>query len=575
MSAQTHMPRLSDEIKQAIVKNDIMAMYRLKDICDRIHSTGEPYQGYTQEDLPSDALYEEMVRKITELSSTTRIITERKIAYGDVVHRHHNYISDLWMDSITKLDIIPDIPDAILLPKFDGCSCGVKMHRVGQSFVLDKAVTRGREVNEEKRNTDLTEKFAMISQQLLDALSTITHSNDYTFSNGKLFSNASALTIRGEIVLKNKMSGPVPASWIAGKINGGMDVWVEALELIEFVPYEIMRIYDHDEPYVPTQFETIDLLETIKLFKYPYKLVNLKDTSLKEVLTYFDTLNKSITEPIDGVVYCAQDWTYPMTVERTKPAQYGKFAWKPTSEATSILREISYTLSREGVFTFILTYDPVIIHNKKYKNAKMVTSQMLKLPGIGIGSIVTVHLAGDISPQIIDMTNPIDETIVPFEFPKLCPFCNAPTKLRQTKQCSKLICPNEYCRAVTTQKMLNLLDRLSVQGIGEKSLNALPELTFEAVCTKYIHDIRSILDVTDTITFLMGLGLGGKTQVKKVLPKEILAILPITQNFDNLFTWFAQYRQDDPFIDSVISYMNVIIKQSDRLVSKPKRKVAK
>ena len=58
-------------VRSAIANRNIKQMYELKDICDHIHSTGLDYKGYTREDLIEDELYEEMVRKINELSKKT------------------------------------------------------------------------------------------------------------------------------------------------------------------------------------------------------------------------------------------------------------------------------------------------------------------------------------------------------------------------------------------------------------------------------------------------------------------------------------------------------------------------
>ena len=55
----THSLTLTESIKVAIAHSDTKAMYKLKDICDRIHSTGSSYNSYTPEDLPSDTLYED------------------------------------------------------------------------------------------------------------------------------------------------------------------------------------------------------------------------------------------------------------------------------------------------------------------------------------------------------------------------------------------------------------------------------------------------------------------------------------------------------------------------------------
>ena len=565
---------LSDQIKIAIAKNDINNLYKLKDICDRIHSMGQDYETYTPNDLPSDTLYEEMVRKINSTATELKIVTQRGLetnsAYirkdgqgvsnNDVKHRHEKYISDMWMGSITKLTDIKEMSDVILLPKFDGCSCGVRLKRtIDGTFEISEALTRGMDQGFKTKKSDITDKFSQISDFLIHKLSSL----NYEFMNGRNFSEVTSLTLRGEIVLKTKeTTSSAPASFVAGKINGYMEVWEDSLEFMEFVPYEFIRLYFSDDKYdiyIPTQYEVIDLLERSDLFNFPYELVDLKNSSISLIEKYFEKLEHEITEPIDGVVYCSQEWRYPLKNEETKPKAYGKYAWKPNSEVTSILRNISYSLARDGKFTFILCYDPVRIKGKNYKQAKTVTSRMLMLEGMGIGSVVTVKLAGDISPMIVDFVD--DPEITPYKLPTVCPFCGEETKLKGGKT-PTLSCINPNCREVTKQKMINFLKLIGIKGIAEGKLNAIKDITFENVDKIYLRknmSLSNFLKSVDTRTFLIALGIGGKTKVNKLIPSNMNPLLSIADNFNDIINVIDSYYKKDPFIKDVVDYTSEIM----------------
>ena len=565
---------LSDPIKTAIAKNDINNLYKLKDICDRIHSTGQNYNSYTPNDLPSDTLYEEMVRKINSTATELKIVTQRGletnsayirkdgqgISNNDVKHRHEKFISDMWMGSITKLTDIKEMSDVILLPKFDGCSCGVRLKRlIDGTFEVSEALTRGMDQGFKTKKSDITDKFSQISNNLIHKLSSL----NYEFMIGRNFSEVTSLTLRGEIVLKTKeTTSSAPASFVAGKINGYMEVWEDSLEFMEFVPYEFMRLYFSDDKYdiyIPTQYEVIDLLEQSTLFNFPYELIDLKNSSLSLIEKYFEKLEREITEPIDGVVYCSQEWRYPLKNEETKPKAYGKYAWKPNSEVTSILRKIDYSLARDGKFTFILCYDPVKIKGKNYKQAKTVTSRMLMLEGMGIGSVITVKLAGDISPMIVDFVE--DPEITPYKLPTACPFCGKETKLKGGKT-PTLSCINPNCREITKQKMINFLKLLGIKGIAEGKLNAIKDITFENVDKIYLRknvSLSKFLESVDTRTFLIALGIGGKTKVNNLIPSNMNPLLSIADNFDDVINVIDSYYKKDPFIKDVVDYTSEIL----------------
>ena len=564
------MTTLIKQIKTAIAKHDIHALYNLKHICDMIHQTGESFDGYSRDDLPSDELYEEMVRAIEQsATNVTEIVIADQTANPEVKHRHQKLISDMWMGSITKETEILEIPNALLLPKFDGCSCGVKIKRYVSNgkFELVEALTRGTDEGYSKNRSNITERFSMISKSLIDALSSPEASK--VIFNGKLFGTVLQLTLRGEIVLKDKeLTDSAPASVVAGKINGHMTVWTTALQDIEFIPYEIMRfnydLTDYYNYYVPTQTETLDFFKNLSLIRFPYITANLSSKSLSFVQSHFAALKETIPQPLDGVVYCSSNWKYPTYSEQTKPKQYGKYAWKPSSEATTTLKQISYSLARDGKFTLILTYEPVKINGKNYSNAKTATSRILSLQGIGIGSIITVKLAGDISPMIVDYIN--EEDVESFELPSKCPFCSTPTKLKKGKT-PTLICPNPVCPEVLKQKMINFLSTLSIKGVAAGKLAKLPSITLENVVNAYLGKdfIKDKLYHTDTRTFIVALGVGGTQAVSKQIHEKssMNPLMPIKVNFDEICAFLTPNMETDPFIDTTLCYLGDILFEDD------------
>lgn len=579
MSTTTSKPlSLTEQIKLAISKKDIKTLYNLKDICDHLFYGDSSYKGYIIKDLPKDNLYEEMVRLIESTADDiTATITAEQTSNPDVKHRHQKLISDMWMGSITKETEILEIPDALLLPKFDGCSCGVKLKRYipGGKFELVEALTRGTTEGYSQNRSNITERFAMLAQPLLSSLNSST-SNSFTL-NSKPFSYVLQITLRGEIALKDRtLTDSAPASVVAGKINGGMDVWTNALDTIEFIPYEIMRcnydLTDYYNYYVPTQTETLSFFSSLHLISFPFITVDLDSSSLPLVQSHFAKLNDSIPQPMDGVVYCSSTWRYPTLNEQTKPKQYGKYAWKPSSEATSTLKSITYSLARDGKFTFILTYDPVRINGKLYKNAKTATSRMVSLDGIGIGSVVTVKLAGDISPMITDFINETDD-ITPYTLPTKCPFCHKKTLFKKSKGKTPptLSCVNPTCREVTKQKMKNFLKTLSLKGIAEKTLDSFPTISLESVVEKYVtskgqghkseQQLKQLFANIDTRTFLVAIGIGGAQAVTKKLKTEtsLNPLQSLIENYDELCSFLEPYMSSDPFINETVNFLGSFI----------------
>ena len=148
----------------------------------------------------------------------------------------------------------------------------------------------------------------------------------------------------GEVVLNSLQiaEGQVPASVIAGKLNGGIDVWTQYLEHITFKPFELVRVISRTM-YTVSQLEAIELFNTLG-FNCPYvlaKRIRPTEKSLEYVKSLYETNFKgAVNEPCDGVVYCSQHWVYPFDKSDNGKTDYGKYAWKPSNEATSVITGI-------------------------------------------------------------------------------------------------------------------------------------------------------------------------------------------------------------------------------------------
>lgn len=571
---------LTDQIRVAITSGNIQEMYRLKDICDIIHSTGNEYQNYTPNDLPSDPVYQLLEKKINELASRTRVapvvgtskelppvpqaqvldeprrINRQRKVTGQTTLTNESTetrISDMWMSSVNKREDVPDIPDAILTPKYDGCSCGVRLVRVNKQFGVKEALTRGRDVGATSQRTNLTGKFMSIAKPLTALLeSPEKQSLQFTTPSGTSFSFADVteITIRGEIVLKERVDG-APAAIVAGKINGGQEVWNEFIGQLTFKPFEVMRMYTPTEVYTPTQIESVQLLDMICL------RTTLTSDSMDGIQAYYEELKEQISEPIDGVVYSACDWHYPEYDSETLPSAYGKWAWKPTSEGVSILRNVEYTITRDGKISFVFEFDRTQINGKNYLHAKVAVSRLLnELSGMGFGSTIGVKISRDVMPYI-DSFVP-DDKIEPFPLPKECPWCHQPLTLKGGKT-PTLTCTNLLCQGVLSQKFLNLLKCLHVKGVAERKLATLNPLNMSNLQRTYVRNISEYLHATTTEQFLIGIGIGGAQKVQKLIQQtDLNGSLPAYEAFQSAFgapiVEFLQPYLSDPFIEDVVNF---------------------
>ena len=145
--------------KKAIADEDAKELDRLIEICDRLHREIET-DGYTIDDIPPDELYMGMEFKLKELISrgVTRAIKPIE------VHETKN-LGEMWMgtDAIIKSPMINSAvigKKVVIAPKYDGCSCAVKLERGENGFYVKLARTRGRDEGTTKKYTDLTKEMS-------------------------------------------------------------------------------------------------------------------------------------------------------------------------------------------------------------------------------------------------------------------------------------------------------------------------------------------------------------------------------------------------------------------------------
>lgn len=547
------------EVKKAIVSKDLEKLYPLKEYLDDVHN------GVINGPIVSDELYEELVRVLNCLANdvgTLGILPSPDMSSKDLSIA-------LWMGSIPKLQIIKDIPDAILLPKFDGCSCGVRYERNKESSQMELkfAKSRGTNTSRVKRCSDLTDKYRTISETITGAFNKPI-ADTFVF-NGKKFSNVTGISIRGEIVLKDKdvvfgKDEPiVPAAFVAGKLNGDLINWNNYREHLEYIPFEIVSItFADNSNYVPTQYEVIQFFQLLKIISHSVIYESLTESSLESVKDHFMTMRTETPQPLDGIVYCSKEWRYPTTEEATHPTNYGKYAWKPTSSATSTVSGISWTIGKDGRIGFTIQYDPVRINGKNYSQTKGTLSYLeTSLAGIGVGAIVTIILAGDINPQIQKIEE-VPPNTVPFTVPNRCPFCGQPTEItHKSKGITVCTCTNNRCKEVVIQKMCTFLRTIGVKGIADGKLRQLD--TIDAISVASLinkgESLVSIISRTTLADFMYAIGYGTKAEIKSAcgehadsLITRCKSLLPCIHN-----------RMEDPFASTIIEYVIANVIDSD------------
>lgn len=494
--------RTNEEIKQ------------LLNICDKLHD-GLNVAGYVVGDLPPDSIYEQF-----------RAIAKKDSVVSGTI---------MYMGSIPKTDDVIEISNAVLMPKFDGCSVALQFTRNGDELILTKAHTRGSDVGENRTNSNIIDKM----MQLIP-ICYFDNSNVSKAVKDRLIS----ISVRAEIVLKNKVLNAegyneiVPAATVAGKINGKLKVFTDYIDNIRICAYEISEmIYDNGVD-IYSQTDCLRILshiyygDKIYLKDYPTKFVDTTSGTYKDFEKIYEEFNANIKQPLDGIVYCSVDWKYPQRIEDTTDTKYLKYAWKPKSESIATIRGIEYSITREGNYSPMILFDAIKL-DKSYSRAKSAISNMERFidSGLGIGSKAILKIAGGINPMIVSVISSSEPKI---KLPEKCIWCDRILENVYDKKTNTLVhikCVNEKCPEILLQKYVYMIGKMNKlcklkfvndkgveikSSVSEAKLRKLATLNMATVLT-LIPNLLDELYKLSLVNQLIVLGFGGEKAVRKLI----------------------------------------------------------
>lgn len=543
-------PKLQIEISNATSEQEIR---QLLDICDIIHN-GDTVDGYSVEDLPSDSFYEAMRQKfpIEESSEDGKI---------------------MYMGSIPKEKEIKLISPAIIAPKFDGCSVALKFSNLipknvlnlqiteqANAFTLVAAHSRGSDVGSKRVNSDLFDKM----EKLIPVINCDRKDQKIV----KLAQSIESISIRCEIVLDQADENLVSAAYVAGKINGSMEVFEEAIDNLRIVAFEIGSIttIDGEEIRIP-QNEVYEILshfyytrcvhakngkKHVDIYLKDYPTYTLNTTEGKKFEELFEKIKQQVKQPLDGLVYSPVNWLYPKDKSETTDTKYGKYAWKEQKETIVTITGLDFTMGKTGDLACMILYKPVKIDSKTYQRAKVSVQKLFSFinDGLGVGAECMLRVHNNINPNIEFVVKPAK----PFVILVNCPFCNhkleyiydpkdkSPFDRRSDALCltvpvvasapfpKHLNCVNKECPENVIQKISNLLSfmykRTELRTVNQKGKVVRAKLS-EAGLRKIsdintfrtrVPNLKEEFDKLSMIDKLMALG-WSKTNGNKLIKK--------------------------------------------------------
>lgn len=310
-----------------------------------------------------------------------------------------------------------------------------------------------------------------------------------------------SLSIRGEVfmtkeafarlnALRQRASEPIfanPRNAAAGSLRQ-LDPAIARKRHLDFFPYGVSI------PSATGKDTQAELLETFTTIGFHLPDQHRLCASINDVIDYYNFLlanRASLPYEIDGVVVKVNDFVLQQRLGATNRTPRWAIARKfPAVQATTILRDILFSVGRTGAVTPVALLDPVQVGGVTVSRATLHNEDEIVRKEIMIGDTVLVQRAGDVIPEIVKaITGNRKGTEVPVIFPIKCPECATPLE----KGDKIYRCPNtQLCPAQKIQGLIHFTGKsgLDIEGLGKRVVHQL--LSFGLV-----QDIPDIFRLTE------------------------------------------------------------------------------
>jgi len=219
-------------------------------------------------------------------------------------------------------------------------------------------------------------------------------------------------------------------------------------------------------------------LELIKRLGIPTSSHNSQAQSWDELVAHVHSWadrRDALPYEVDGLVVKVDDFAQRTALGTTAKFPRWAIAYKfPARQVTTVLRQIEINIGRTGAVTPVAILDPVDVSGTTVSRASVHNWDQVARLGLRIGDRVTIQKAGEIIPEILNVTVPAEGPLI--APPTECPFCKS--ELEREEGRVALLCPNRIgCPAQRLGAIEFFASRhqMNIDGLGEKVVAQLVE----------------------------------------------------------------------------------------------------
>lgn len=401
----------------------------------------------------SDAEYDLLFDELKSLEETTGFIMTnsptQNVGYTAVsklrkVKHDHPMLSLAKTTNIKEMEKFIDGKQIVTMLKEDGLTCSLCY----ENGKLVSAETRGNgEIGEDIYHNALT--FMNLPQ-------TISHSGRLVIDGEIIILNSDFEEINSTLPEEEKFKNP--RNLASGSVRQ-LNSEIAAQRKLRFIAWKLVDGYDNN-----SFAKRLDYLEELGFEVVP-RLYAFDDKSI----TFLKIIANKCGMPIDGLVVAYDDIKYSESLGATSHHLKSSFAFKFKAEtAETILRDIEWNTSRNGVVSPTAIFDPVEIGGSTISRATLHNLSYIKNLELGISDTIEIAKMNEVIPKVINNLTRTNS----YKRPLLCKSCGTELEVHNDNGSETLHCPNEECPARMLDKFVHFVskDGMDIQGLSEATL---------------------------------------------------------------------------------------------------------
>lgn len=351
-------------------------------------------------------------------------------------------------------------PDAtyVVEPKIDGLSVSLEY----SNGVISRGSTRGDGVTGEDITANL-KTVRSIPLSLKEKLPFIEVRGEVYMPKEKFFEIVKKQELNEEKPFKN------PRNAAAGSLRQ-KDPKITSQRGLDIFVFNIQQIDGKD---LQTHKQSLDYIKSLGFKTIPFynEFDNIDDV-IKE-LDRIGSIRGTLPFDIDGAVIKVNRFDQREKLGSTAKCPKWALAWKyPPEEKQTKLIDIEINVGRTGVLTPTAVFEPVLVAGSTVSRATLHNEDFIKEKGIRIGDTVIIRKAGDIIPEVLEVSKHA-ESSEPYKMPDFCPSCGE--KVTREVGEAAIRCNNPDCPAQLLRMLIHFCSRdaMDIEGLGDANLELL------------------------------------------------------------------------------------------------------